>query len=96
MSRLVVWIEALYDLLTECIVAMVVRIYGSLSIQQIIGGNLRVVEEVLDGDIFAWGVLMQTQMLSQLNQFQHPDSSEFSFGSVLVAWFLERVPLLSP
>jgi hypothetical protein len=55
-----------------------------------------VVEEVLDGDLFAWGVLMQTQMVSQLNWCQCVDSGDFTFGSVLVAWFLERVPLLRP
>jgi hypothetical protein len=56
----VMWIEAIDDLLTECIMTMVVRIYGSLGTQWIIGGQLRVVEEVLDGDLFAWGVLMHT------------------------------------
>jgi hypothetical protein len=38
MSGLVVWIEALDDLLTECIETMVVRIYGSLGTQWITGG----------------------------------------------------------
>jgi hypothetical protein len=52
MSGSVVRIEALDDLLTECIEAMVVRIYGSLGTQWITGGKLRVVEEVLDGDLF--------------------------------------------
>jgi hypothetical protein len=35
-------------------------------------------------------------MVSQLNRCRHADSSDFAFGSVLVAWFLERVPLLCP
>jgi len=55
-----------------------------------------VFKEVLDGDLFMWGVLMQTQMVSQLNQFRCADFGKFSFGSVLVSYFLERVPLLSP
>jgi hypothetical protein len=56
-----------------------------------------VVEKVLDGDLFSWGVLMHTKMMSQLNQFQCADSGDFVFGSgVLVAWFLKRVPLLHP
>jgi hypothetical protein len=58
MSGLVVNIEALDDLLTECIATMVVRIYGSLATHRITCGNMRVVEEVLDGDLFAWGVMM--------------------------------------
>jgi hypothetical protein len=68
MSGLVIHIEAIDDLLIECIVAMVVRIYGSLGTQRITGGQLRVVEQVLDGHLFAWGVLMHTKMMAQLNQ----------------------------
>jgi hypothetical protein len=44
MSGLVVRIESIDDLLNECIVAMVVRIYKSLGTQWISGGQLRVVE----------------------------------------------------
>ena len=57
---------------------------------------MRVVEEVLDGDLFTQGVLKQTRMVFQLNRCRHVDSSEFAFGPVLVAWFLERVTLLHP
>jgi len=54
MSGSVIRIEAIDDLLMECITAMVVRIYGSLGTQQITGGQLRIVEWVLDGDL-PWG-----------------------------------------
>jgi hypothetical protein len=64
MSGSIVWIEAIDELLIECIATMVVRIYGSLGTQPITCGQLRVVEEVLDGDLFAWGVLMHTRMMS--------------------------------
>jgi hypothetical protein len=74
MSGLVMQIEAIDDLLTKCITIMVVRIYGSLGTQWITGGQLRVVEEVLDGDLFSWGVLMHTQMMSQLNRCHCADS----------------------
>jgi hypothetical protein len=66
----VIRIESIDDLLTECIAAMVVRIYGSLGTQRITSGQLRVVEQVLDGDLFVWGVLMHTNMMGHLNQFQ--------------------------
>jgi hypothetical protein len=55
-----------------------------------------VVEEVLDGDLFSWGVLMHTQMMTQLNRCRLVNFGEFAFGSMLVAWFLVRVPLLHP
>jgi hypothetical protein len=75
---------------------MVVRIYGSLGTHAYHRWSVEVVEEVLDGDLFAWGVLMHTRMVSQLNWCRRADSGDFAFGSVLVAWFLERVPLLRP
>jgi hypothetical protein len=96
MSGLVIRIEAIDDLLMECIVAMVVRIYGSLRTKRITGGQLRIVEQVLDGDPFAWVVLLHTKRMRQVNRCRRYDSGDFAFGSVLVAWFLERVPLLRP
>jgi hypothetical protein len=72
---------------------MVVKIYGSFGTQWITGGHLRVVEEVLYGDLFAWGVLMHTRMVSQVNRCRRVDYDDFSFESSLVARFLERVPL---
>jgi hypothetical protein len=96
MSGSVIRIEATDEFLTECITTIVMRIYRSLGTQQITGGQLRVVEEVLYGKIFAWGVLMHTRMMSQLNQCWHADFSAFAFGFVSVAWFLERLPLLHP
>jgi hypothetical protein len=50
MSGLVTWIEAIDDLLTTCIAAMVVRIYESLTTQWITRGQSRIMERVLDGD----------------------------------------------
>jgi hypothetical protein len=75
---------------------MVVRIYGSLGTQWITGGQLRIVERVLDGDHFSWGLMLHSRMMGQIHQCQTSDSGDFSFGSILVAWFLERVPLLCP
>jgi hypothetical protein len=52
MSGLVVCIEAMDVLLHQCIVTMIVRIYGSLATQWITGGQLRIMQRVLDGDFF--------------------------------------------
>jgi hypothetical protein len=90
----IICIEAIDEFLTKFITSMVVRIYRFLGTQWITSGQLRVVEEVLDGDLFAWGVLMHTKVMSQLNWCWCADSSEFSFKSVMVVLFLERVPLL--
>jgi hypothetical protein len=42
---------------------MVVRIYRSLGTQWITGGHLRIVERILDEDLFSWGVLLLTKMI---------------------------------
>jgi hypothetical protein len=67
MLGLVIRIETIDDLLTECIATMVVRIYGSLGTQWITGGQLRIVEWVLNGDLFAWGVLLHTKIMGNVN-----------------------------
>jgi hypothetical protein len=73
---------------------MIVRIYGSLATQWINGGQLWIMQRVLDGDIFTWGFMLHAKMMGEINWCQAFDSNEYSFGSILVAWFLERVPML--
>jgi hypothetical protein len=46
----------------------------SLGTQWITGGQLRIVERVLDGDLFAWGVLLHTKMMGQVNRCRRSNS----------------------
>jgi hypothetical protein len=55
MSGSVVRIEAMDDLLHQCITMMIVRIYRSLATQWISGGQLSIMQRVLDGDFFVGG-----------------------------------------
>jgi hypothetical protein len=96
MSSSVVHIKAMDDLLHKCIVVMIVRIYRSLATQQISGGQLSIMQRVLDGDFFSWGLMFHAKMMGQIDQCRTTDSGNFSFGSILVVWFLERVPMLCP
>jgi hypothetical protein len=96
MSGSVTFIEAMDALLHQCITAMIVRIYGSLATQWISGGQLRIMKRVLDGDFFSWGLMLHAKMMGKIHRCRTTDSSDFSFGSILVAWFLERVPMLRP
>jgi hypothetical protein len=97
MSGSVVRIEAMDELLHQCITTMIVRIYGSLATQWISGGQLRIMQRVLDGDFFSWGLMLHAKMMGQIHRCRTTDSGgDFSFGSILVAWFLERVPMLHP
>jgi hypothetical protein len=94
MSDTVMSIGAMDALVHHCIVAMIVRVYGSLAMQRISGGQLMVMERVLAGEYFAWGLTLHARMVGQLNHCQSTDTGEFSFGSILEAWFQERVPML--
>jgi hypothetical protein len=94
MSGTVVSIGAIDSLAHHCIAVMIVWIYGSLATQRISGAQLLVLERVLAGELFAWGLTLHARMVAQLDHCQSIDGGEFSFGSILVAWFLERVPML--
>jgi hypothetical protein len=96
MSGSVAQIEAMDALVHLCIATMIMRIYGSLVTQRINGGMLRIMQRALGGEFFSWGLMLHTKMMGQLNRCWVVDSSEFTFGSSLVAWFLERVPMLRP
>jgi hypothetical protein len=96
MSGMVVSIELIDSLAHRCIAAMIVRVYGSLATQRISGGQLMVMERVLADERFAWGLTLHSRMVGQLDHCRSTDTGEFAFGSILVAWFLERVPMLRP
>jgi hypothetical protein len=95
MSRTVVSVSGLDSLLHRCIATMIVHIYGSLATQRISGGHLLVLERVVVGyERFAWGLMLHAWMIVQLDYCRSTGTGEFTFGSILVAWFLERVPML--
>jgi hypothetical protein len=96
MSGSEVSIGAMDALVHCCVATMVVRVYGSLATQWINGGQLRIMERVLAGENFAWGLMLHAKMVGKLDRCQAADSRDFSFGSILVAWFMERVPMLHP
>jgi hypothetical protein len=48
----------------------------------------------LAGENFSWGLILCAKMVGQLDRCQVADSRDFAFGSILVAWFLERVSML--
>jgi hypothetical protein len=63
MSGSVICIEVMDVLLHHCIAAMIVRIYRSLATQWISGGQLRIMQRLLDGDILAWGLMLHAKMM---------------------------------
>jgi hypothetical protein len=84
MSGSVVSIGAMDSLAHRCIAPMIVRVYGFLATQHISGGQLSVMERVLVGEHFAWGLMLHARMVGQLDHCRSTDTGEFSFGSILV------------
>ena len=89
-------IRAMDALAHHCIAAMIVRVYGSLATQWISGGQLSIMERALVSDKFSWGLTLHARMVGKLDHYRSIDTGDFSFGSILVAWFLERVSMLHP
>jgi hypothetical protein len=97
MTGSAVRINALGVLLHRCVASMVVRIYGSTAPHRISGGELMLVERVVVGrERFAWGLALHARMVAQLDRCRSTGRGEFTFASILVAFFLERVPALRP
>jgi hypothetical protein len=90
-------ISGIDALLHRCIAAMIVRVYGSRASHRISGAELLLLERVVVGrEWFAWGLTLHAQMIAQLDHCRSTGRGEFAFGSILVAFFLERVPMLRP
>jgi hypothetical protein len=53
-------------------------------------------QRALSGEHFAWGLMLHANMVGKLKSCRFADSRDITFGSILVAWFLERVPMLHP
>jgi hypothetical protein len=97
MTGSAVRINALDVLLHRCVASMIVRIYGSTAPHWISGGELILMERVVVGrEQFAWGLALHARMIAQLNRCRSTSRGEFAFASILVAFFLERVPALRP
>jgi hypothetical protein len=97
MSGTVVSISGIDLLLHHCIAAMIVQVYGSLATQWISGGQLLVMERVVVvHEKFTWGLTLHARMIAQLDRCWSIGIGEFAFGSILVAWFLERVSMMCP
>jgi hypothetical protein len=90
-------ISAIDVLLHRCVAAMIVRVYGTRAPHRISGSELLLMERVVVGrERFAWGLMLHAQMVAQLDRCRSTGRGEFAFGSILVAFFLERVPALRP
>jgi hypothetical protein len=88
-------ISAIDVLLHHCVEVMIVRVHGTRAPHRISGSELLLMERVVVGrEQFSWGLMLHAQMVAQLDRCRSTGRGEFSFGSILVAFFLERVSAL--
>jgi hypothetical protein len=81
-------ISGIDALLHRCIAVMIVRVYGLRAPHRISGAELLLLERVVVGrERFSWGLTLHAQMISQLDHCRSTSRGEFSFGSILVAFF---------
>jgi hypothetical protein len=85
MSGSIVSIGAMDALVHHFLVAMIMRVNGSLVTQRISGGQLRIMGRVRARDYFSWGLMLHVKMVGQLDRCRTTDSGDFAFGSILVA-----------
>jgi hypothetical protein len=97
MTGSAVRISAIDVLLHRCVATMIVRVYRTRVPHRISGGEMMLMERVVVGlERFAWGLTLHAQMIAQLDRCRSTSRGEFTFGSILVAFFLERVSMLRP
>ena len=89
-------IGAIDSLETQEFCVMIVRIFGSVGTQHISRVHLELVEREMDGWLYAWECLMRACMVAQLGRCDTMMIGAFTFGSILCAFFLERVIMLHP
>ena len=78
------------------LVSTIVRVAWSLSLHLATRNQMRLVVECLQGALFDWCSGVIPIMKKQLFDYKRGRRKNFGYSSILVAFFFERVPGLSP
>lgn len=89
-------ILAVTDVVLRTILFTVTRAFGSLGAHAETKAHMTYAIECMEPRVFNWCEGLRTNMMSQLTSCRTGKQSQFRYGSILVAIFLERVPLLQP
>ena len=73
-----------------------VRVVGSSSLHLATRTQMRVVVECVQGTVFDWCSGMNPIMRKQLFDCKRGRRKNFGYSNILVAFFFERVPAISP
>ena len=87
-------ILAVTDVVLHTILFTMTRAFGSLGAHAATKAQMTYAIECTEPRVFNWCEGLRTNMMSQLTSFRTRKQSQFGYGSILVAFFLEKVPLL--
>lgn len=89
-------IPAVTDVVLRTVLLTITRAFGSLGAHAATKAQMAYAVECLEPRVFNWCEGLRTNMFHQLTSCRTGKQSQFGYGSILVAIFLERVPLLQP
>ena len=89
-------IPAITDIVLRTVLLTITRAFGSLGAHAATKAQMVYAVECLEPRVFNWCEGLRTNMMSQLTSCRTGKQSQFGYGSILVAIFLERVPILQP
>jgi hypothetical protein len=92
----VIKITNITSLETRAIAAAVVQIMGSHGPHRVSSGQIMTVERVLECTYFGWAQMLLTTMRRQLYACKRASGGNFAFGTLLCAFFFEKIPTLWP
>ena len=80
----------------QVLVSTIVRVVVSSSLHLATRNQMRIAVECLQGALFDWCLGVIPIMKKQLSDWKRGRWKNFGYSSILVAFFFERVPGLSP
>ena len=80
----------------QVLVSTIVRVAGSSSLHLATRNQMRIVVECLQGALFDWCSGVIPIMKKQPSNCKRGRRKKFGYSSILVAFFFERVPSMSP
>jgi hypothetical protein len=89
-------VNKINNLSLKAIVLLIRRISGSVDLHQASRVHMNCVVQCLNAQIFDWSTTLLDCMKRKLTECQMRRHRNFGFGTILCAFFFERVPSLSP
>ena len=88
-----VLINTIRDLTLKAILFTITRVAGVEAPHEASKNHLILETECLSSTIFNWAAAVTTNIKRQLTNCKRVETKQFAYGSIVVSFFLERIPL---